>query len=157
MKSFNMLNKKIWNVKNMDLISLNLYNTSSCYDPRILKTVNDNLYFLAYNTLILQFLQIWNHYNTDLNHQHKAFEYAFNKSLSINKLRCYWLSNKYIIGKNNDNYSYKQYTMKTFIKKLPQCGIKPSLVNGNTLPAHNYGSKKSQIGNNKYGKLFLQF
>jgi hypothetical protein len=151
------LKDNIWNVKNMDLMTVNLDNTSSCYDPRILKTFNDNLYFLAYNKLTLQFLQIWNHYITGLDFQHKAFEYAFNKSLSINKLRCYWLSNHYI-GKNNDKYSNNQTRMKTFIKKIPQCGIKPKLTkDGNTLPTHFYGSKNSQSVHNKYGKLFLEF
>lgn len=149
-----LLKDEIWSVKNMDLITVNLDNTNKCYDPRILKTANDNLYFLAYNTLILQFLQIWNHFNTNMNFQHKAFEYAFNKSLSINKLRCFWFPESNL---KNDIYSKSQSTMKNFIKKLPQCGIKPSLKDGNTLPTHYFGSKKSQSVYNKYGKLFLEF
>jgi hypothetical protein len=137
---------------------VNLYNTSHCYDPRVLKTVNDNLYYLAYNNLTLQFLQIWNYYINDYKFQHKSFEYAFNKSLSINKLRCFWLSTKYLIGENNDKYSSNQITMKTFTKKLPQCGIKPPLTkNGDTLPTHFFGSKYSQSSYNKYGKLFLEY
>lgn len=156
--NFNIIKNKIWNVKNMDIMTINLNNTKECYDPRILKTANDNLYYFGYNILTLQFLQIWNYYNNDMSFQHKSFEYAFNKSLSINKLRCFWLPSKHIIGQIKDSYSHSQTKMKTFIKKIPQCGLKPSLTKyGNTLPTHFFGSKTSQNGHNKYGKLFLQF
>lgn len=155
--SLSLIKNKIWGVKNMDLMTVNLNNTSECYDPRVLNTVNDNLYYLAYNNLILQFLQIWNYYNSHTN-QHKSFEYAFNKSLSINKLRCFWLSEKYIVGERNNKYLKSQSNMKKFIKKIPQCGIKPSLSkNGETLLTHYFGSKTSQRPYNKYAKLFLEF
>jgi len=155
--SMSLIKNKIWNVKNIDLMTVNLNNTSKCYDPRVLNTMNDNLYYLAYNNLTLQFLQIWNNYNSKTN-QHKAFEYAFNKSLSINKLRCFWLSEQYIIGQNNNKYLKSQINMKIFIKKIPQCGIKPNLTkNGDTLQSHYHGSKISQQPYNKYANLFLEF
>lgn len=156
---------KIFTVKNMDLITINLNNTfitKKCYDPRILKTLNDNIVYFAYNDIVLEFLQIWNYFNKNLNNQHKNMEYAFNKSLSINKLRCFWLERKDINLISNldlkDNYLTDQLRFKEFTKTLPQCGIKPKLDKyGNTLPEHFYGSKNGQIGNNKYSKLFLEF
>ena len=149
---------KIFTVKNMDLITINLNNTfitKKCYDPRILKTLNDNIVYFAYNDIVLEFLQIWNYFNKNLNNQHKNMEYAFNKSLSINKLRCFWLEKKDINLISNldlkDNYLTDQLKFKKFTKTLPQCGIKPKLDKyGNTLPEHFHGSKNGQIGNNKY-------
>lgn len=153
---------KIFTVKNMDLITINM-NTSSdhCYDPRILKTANDSIYYFAYTPIVLEFLQIWNHFNKDLSNQHKNMEYAFNKSLSINKLRCYWLTNKEIISfKNleyNNVYTKNQSKMKRFTNTLPQCGLKQKLDRyGNTDSSHYYGSKYRQ-GNDVYSKLFLEF
>lgn len=152
------LNNEIWSVKNIDIMTINLDNTSKCYDPRILKTCNDNLYYIAYNELTFQFLQIWNKFNTGQRNQHKSFEYAFNKSLSINKLRCYWLPEKFSDKIINDSYSKSQIKFKKFIKQIPQCGIKPSLTkDGDTLPTHYFGSRYSQNIHNKYGKLFLQY
>lgn len=160
--SLNFKFPKIFTVKNMDLITINM-NTSSehCYDPRILKTFADSIYYFAYTPIVLEFLQIWNHFNKDLTNQHKNMEYAFNKSLSINKLRCYWLTNK---DKNsfknleyNNVYTKQQLKMKQFTNTLPQCGLKPKLDRyGNTVSSHYYGSKYRQ-GNDKYSKLFLEF
>lgn len=148
----------IWSVKNMDIMTYNINNTPKCYDPRVLNTANDNLYYLSYNKLVLQFLHIWSHYNKNLDYQHKAFEYAFNKSLSVNKLRCYWLPSTFLVGKINNNYSNSQLVMKQFIKQLPQCGIKPKLTaDGDTLPTHYFGSKSSQQPYNRYGQLFLEY
>ena len=153
---------KIFTVKNMDLITINM-NTSydNCYDPRILKTANDSIYYFAYTPIVLEFLQIWNHFNKDNTNQHKNMEYAFNKSLSINKLRCYWLTNKDISSfKNlqyNNIYTNQQLKMKQFTNTLPQCGLKPKLDNyGNTSSLHFYGSKY-RPDNDKYSKLFLEF
>jgi hypothetical protein len=153
---------KIFTVKNMDLITINM-NTSSehCYDPRILKTANDSIYYFAYTPIVLEFLQIWNHFNKDLSNQHKNMEYAFNKSVSINKLRCYWLTNKdKTYFKNleyNNVYTKRQSKMKQFTNTLPQCGLKPKLDRyGNTSVSHYYGSKYRQ-GNDVYSKLFLEF
>lgn len=156
---------KIFTVKNMDLITINLNNTyltNKCYDPRILKTLNDSVYYFAYTPIVLEFLQIWNHFNKDLNNQHKNMEYAFNKSLSINKLRCYWLPKKDILClrnlQYNNVYTKNQLKMKQFTNTLPQCGLKPKLDKyGNTSNSHFYGSKHGQIGNDKYSKLFLEF
>lgn len=155
---------KIFTVKNMDLITININNTfitKKCYDPRILKTLNDNLYYFAYTPIVLEFLQIWNYFNTNLNNQHKNMEYAFNKSLSINKLRCYWLTKKDISLNNleyDNTYTKQQLKMKLFTNTLPQCGLKPKLDKyGKPLSSHFYGSKYGQIGNNKYSKLFLEF
>lgn len=156
---------KIFTVKNMDLITININNTyltKKCYDPRVLKTLNDSIYYFAYTPIILEFLQIWNHFNKDITNQHKNMEYAFNKSLSINKLRCYWLTKKDILSLGNleykDLYTNNQSKIKQFTNTLPQCGVKPKLDRyGDTLPSHFYGSQYGQIGNDKYSKLFLEF
>ena len=156
---------KIFTVKNIDLITININNTyltKKCYDPRVLKTLNDSIYYFAYTPIVLEFLQIWNHINKDITNQHKNMEYAFNKSLSINKIRCYWLKKKDIGSfKNleyNNVYTKQQLKMKQFTNTLPQCGVKPKLDRyGDTLPSHFYGSKYGQVGNDKYSKLFLEF
>ena len=156
---------KIFTVKNIDLITININNTyltKKCYDPRVLKTLNDSIYYFAYTPIVLEFLQIWNHFNKDITNQHKNMEYAFNKSLSINKIRCYWLKKKDIGSfKNleyNNVYTKQQLKMKQFTNTLPQCGVKPKLDRyGDTLPSHFYGSKYGQVGNDKYSKLFLEF
>lgn len=160
---------KLFMVKNMDFMTVNLNNTSmtesQCSDLRILKTVNDNLYFFAYNNVILQFLKIWQEYNDNLKFQHKNLEYAFNVSMATNKLRCYWLPKEYILGpilKYNQintffNNDYPNKQLRQFTKKLQQCGIKPSLKDGLPLKTHYYGSSHGTIYHNKYGKLFLEF
>lgn len=148
---------QLFNVKNMDFMTINMNNIDrKCYDPRILQTFNDDIYFFGYNNIILQFLQIWNKFNTDLHFQHKGLEFAFNKSLSINKLRCYWLPKS--DTKYNHAYGKTQSKYKEFIKKLPQCGIKPPLDNNsNALKTHFYGSKIGQQKYDKYSKLFLEY
>lgn len=165
-------NPELFNVKNMDFMMINLNNTSIesevCSDMRILKTLNDNLYFFAYNNVVLDFMCIWNEYNKYMKYQHKSLEYAFNISLAINKMRCYWLPREYILGPIL-RYSSRQMFFRNIYsekdkkkvskltKMLRQCGIKPKLIDGDRLRTHYYGSKKGSVYHNRYGKLFLQY
>lgn len=160
---------KLFNVKNMDFMTINLNNTSitdtKCSDMRILKTVNDNLYFFAYNDVVLNLLKIWKEYNDHLLFQHKNLEYAFNISLAINKLRCYWLPKEYILGpvfkytqiNSFFNTMYPNKQLRKFTRELQQCGLKPSLQDGLPRKTHHYGSAHASIYHNRYGKLFLEF
>jgi hypothetical protein len=162
---------KLFNVKNMDFMTINLDNTniksSVCSDMRILKTLNDNLYFFAYNSVVLDFMNIWLEYNKYMKYQHKSLEYAFNVSLAINKMRCYWLPREYVLGPImkysskslffNNKYSEKDSKIRKLTRDLRQCGIKPALKDGDVLRTHHYGSLHGSIYHNKYGKLFLEF
>jgi hypothetical protein len=165
---------KLFTVKNMDFMTINLNNTTThlneklCSDIRILKTHDDTIYYFANNDLVMEFLKIWNEYNCKMciqNHfQHKSLEYAFNISLSINKMRCYWLPKDYILGpvlsfpknqlKKKNEYPNKKF--RTLTKKLRQCGLKPKLDYGEPLPTHYHGSINGAIYHNKYGHLFLE-
>jgi hypothetical protein len=161
----------LFKVKDMDFMTVNLDNTSVdgylCSDLRILRTVNDNLYFFAYNNVTLQFLRIWASFNKNLKFQHKNLEFAFNKSIAINKMRCYWLPNDYILGPTlsfhkdltfsffNNVYSDSKFRQLT--KSLQLCGIKPPLKDGEPVRAHYYGSVHGSIYHNRYGKRFLEF
>jgi hypothetical protein len=161
----------LFNVKNIDFMTVNLDNTSIdgylCSDIRILRTINDNLYFFAYNKVCLQFLQIWAGFNTKLKYQHKNLEYAFNVSVAINKLRCFWFPKDYILGpilsfpkelkSTLFNNSYSNSKHRTLTKSLQQCGLKPKLNDGEPVRAHYHGSVNGSIYHNRYGKLFLEF
>lgn len=159
----------LFKVKNMDFMTINLNNTSvtktKCSDLRILKTLNDNLYFFAYNNVVLDFLKIWYEYNDDLEFQHKNLEYAFNKSLVTNRLRCYWFPKEYLVGpilkytQINEffNHNYPNKNMRKFTKSVQQCSIKPSLDDGLPRKTHYYGSNNGSVYHNRYGKLFLEF
>lgn len=162
---------KMFYVKNMDFMTFNLDNQNiigpKCSDIRILKTLNDNMYFFAYNHVVIQFLQIWFEFNKTLKSQHKNLEYAFNISLSINKMRCYWIHKEYVVGpilnfhKNHLHSFFNNIYSKTFNKisdKLQRCGIAPSLdVDGEPRREHHFSSKNGVTFHDKYGKLFLQF
>lgn len=162
-------NPKILATKNIDFMTINLNNTHInsriCSDIRILKTLNDNLYYFAYNNVSMQFLQIWSEFNKNLKNQHKNLEYAFNISLAINKMRCYWLPKEYVIGpvlhydKNHIfsffNNKYFNGEFKKLTDSLSQCGLKPPLKDGDPLPQHHRGSRQGSIYHNRYGKLFL--
>jgi hypothetical protein len=153
-------------------MTINLNNTNidskRCSDMRILKTINDNLYYFAYNDVVLDFMNIWGEYNKNMKYQHKSLEYAFNISFAINKLRCYWLPKEYLLGPIlkystkykllflNDNYSKRDDKVRKLTSHLRQCGIKPSLKDG-PLQTHYHGSIKGNVYHNKYGKLFLEF
>jgi len=171
-------NPMLFNVKNMDFMAINLDSThlheKKCSDIRVLKTLNDKLYFFAYNHVVLDFLSIWNSFN-DSQHsdfQHKYLEYAFNKSMSINKLRCYWFPTDYISGgdvlhypkKHIGNYFSTKYPDKYsekktfyFTKKIQQCGTKPALKDGDPLRTHFSGSVHGTTYHNLYGKYFLEY
>lgn len=162
---------KMFYVKNMDFMTFNLDNQNiigpKCSDIRILKTLNDNMYFFAYNHVVIQFLQIWFEFNKTLKNQHKNLEYAFNISLSINKMRCYWIHKEYVIGpilnfhKSHLHSFFNNIYSKTFSKisdKLQRCGIAPSLdLDGEPIREHHFSSKNGVTFHDKYGKLFLQF
>lgn len=168
-------NPELFHVKNMDFMTINLDNTSIdgkvCSDMRILKMLNDNLYFFANNNVVYNLLAIWNEHITKKNmkSQHKALEYAFNISISTNKLRCYYFPKTYILGPVlsypkeytfsffNNVYSSVSQTFKKLTNKLSQCGLKPALEYGEPLPTHYHGSPHGTIYHNKYGKKFLQF
>ena len=155
----------------MDFMTINLDNTNVkhnplCSDMRILKTLNDNLYFFAYNSVVLDFLKIWTEYNTSLKYQHKHLEYAFNISLAINKMRCSWFPREYVLGPVlkygpigsffNNKYPSDNKKIKSLTRSLQQCGIKPALPDGEPLPTHHRGSVHGSIYHNRYGKLFLE-
>lgn len=160
-------------VKNMDFMMYNLNNdftNSNCYDPRILKTMNENCIFLKKNLIVMQFLLIWAKYNTKSfikqNIQNKSLEYAFNISNALNKMRCYWISKNY---NNGSIISYKDKKVvekneyadlkkpKILRRALEQCGKKPPRsAQSKSYAVHHYGSRGKR-GINKYGKSFLQF
>lgn len=158
-------------VKNIDFMTINLDDTSVegyiCSDVRILRTLNDNLYFFAYNNVVLQFLQIWASFNKNKKYQHKNLEFAFNKSLAVNKMRCYWFPKDYVVGPTLTfskefkssffNTSYNNLKIRQFTKSIQQCSVKPSLKDGEPVRAHNYGSVHGTKYHNMYGKLFLEF
>lgn len=168
-------NPQIFNVKNMDFMTINLDSThlheKKCSDIRVLKTLNDKLYFFAYNHVVLDFLSIWNSFNKLGNFQHKYLEYAFNKSMSINKLRCYWFPMEYINGTvlhypkhlSRDYYSteypdkYSDKKTYYFTKQIQQCGNKPPLKNGDPLQTHFHGTVHGTTYHNVYGKFFLEY
>jgi len=157
-------------VKNMDFMTFNLdavhITDPACSDLRILKTLNDNFYFFSYTKPVLQFLQIWSEFNKRLDNQHKNLEYAFNISLAINKLRCYWLPKEYILSPvlsyppelafSFFNNRYTDTTFSKLTRSLAQCGIKKPLNFGEPLPEHYRGSKHGTVYHNRYGKRFLE-
>jgi hypothetical protein len=166
---------QIFDTVSIDFMTVNLSVTnnslglSKCSDPRVLKTANDNLYFFHNSKIVLQFLQIWYEF-TDafslgrLTSQHKALEYAFNVSMSVNKLRCFWLPKSFVIGpyiksskfkgKTIDN-KYPDIEIRQLTRNLQVCGIKPRLEGGEPSKYHKNGSKKAKIYQEKYGNLFL--
>jgi hypothetical protein len=155
----------------MDFMTINADNTSIlgnvCSDMRVLKTINDNLYFFAYNDVVLQFLDIWAEHNKRLTNQHKGLEHAFNISMAINKIRCYWLPSTYILGsvlKYDPKYTFSFFN-NTYLSKqirhltrsIQQCGLKPALKDGEPERTHHSGSVHGSIYHNRYGKMFLEF
>lgn len=162
-------------IKNMDIMTVNLnnmYSVSECSDMRILRMLNDNIYCFNYNRFVMDFLKIWSEYNKREmilgGLQHRSLEYAFNISLSANKLRCYWLGRRYILEKKLDKGSLmgrvrednkrvpREY--KRVVVKLQQCGIKPPLnEDSDPLRAHHYGSRVGAMYHNKYGEKFLEY
>jgi len=166
-----MRDPQLFRVRNMDFMTINADNTSIdgkiCSDMRVLKMMNDNLYFFAYNDVVLQFLDIWAEHNKKLTNQHKGVEYAFNISMSINKLRCYWLPTTYLLGgvlKYDKDYTWAFFNniylsdrIKKLTRSIEQCGLKPALRDGEPLRTHFHGSVHGNIYHNRYGKLFLEF
>lgn len=157
-------------VENMDLITINLnslFGVSKCYDPRIIKTLSDNCIYLANNQITRQFMLIWAEWNSQRfvegGLQHKSFEYAFNVSNALNKMRCYWLSTDYMNGTImsgvEELHTYKDMPKRTSVltRSLEQCGKKKSRSSySQPYASHKYGSR-GQRGINKYGKGFLKF
>jgi hypothetical protein len=169
------MNPEKFYIKNMDMMTVNLdnlYSISKCSDMRILRMLNDNIYCFNYNRFVMDFLKIWSEHNKkDMilsGVQHKSLEYAFNISLSTNKLRCYWLGRKYILEKKLDKSSLLEKVKsdnrkvkreyRNLAMKLRQCGIKPPLnENSDPLRAHHYGSRVGAMYHNKYGEKFLEY
>ena len=165
----------LFNITNMDFMTINLNNQfglSKCYDDRILKPLNDNIFYFNYNKFTLDFLLIWADQNKSSfikNHvQHRSLEYAFNISNALNRLRCYWLPKDYIYGniltfdKTNKHkflkLSYKDTPkVKSITYSLQQCGLKPARnEEGDATYKHYYGSK-GRMSYHKYSQLFLEF
>ncbi|NBU33905.1 hypothetical protein EB118_02130 [bacterium] len=154
-------------INNMDFISPNLnvmYTLSKCSDPRVLSLPGDFIYGFSYNQRILEFLAIVESFvrPRHILFQHKIFEYVFNVSLAVNKLRCWWVDKSYLTNVIRVTQSQiraqvpKKYTRVT--KKLKQCGIKPSLnADSDPLPTHYFGSRSSNIFHNRYGKKFITY
>jgi len=164
---------EMFKVKSMDFMTINLnsiYSMSNCYDPRILKTLNDNVIYLSNNNLVREFLLIWAEFNNIKaireNLQHKSLEYAFNVSNAVNKMRCYWFSKDYVMGKvlwfngkskdvMRNSYKEQSKKVKRLTGALEQCGLKPSRSTySEPYAVHRYGSRGKR-GINKYGKSFL--
>jgi hypothetical protein len=157
-------------VKNMDFITVNLnavFDMSKCYDPRILKTMNDSCMYFANNIITRQFMLIWAEWNSgtyiESGTQHKSLEYAFNVSNALNKMRCYWLSRDYIngsiLGNTPASHTYKDTPKRTRVltRSLEQCGKKKSRSTySEPYASHKYGSR-GRRGINRYGKKFLKF
>jgi len=143
--------------KNMDFMMYNLnadFGMSKCYDPRILKAMNDDVMYFADNRITREFLLIWAKH-TRKKHlaslQHKSLEYAFNVSNALNKLRCYWLPSA-----RGERLGYDDYTKaRVLTRSLEQCGLKPAR-SGKSEPyySHRYGSRGKR-GVNKHGHKFL--
>ena len=158
---------ELFYVKNMDFMTFNLnaeFQMSKCFDPRILKTLNDHVLFVANNKFTTQFLLIWASFNKSFfiknNLQHKSLEYAFNVSNALNKLRCYWLPSGYTntshrSQKSNNSSALKK--VKVLTKSLEQCGLKPPRNHYSEPTSTHYHGSKGKRGINKYGRLFLKF
>jgi hypothetical protein len=143
--------------KNMDFMMYNLnadFGMSKCYDPRILKAMNDDVLYFADNKITREFLLIWAKH-TRKKHlaslQHKSLEYAFNVSNALNKLRCYWLPSA-----RGERLGYDDYTKaKVLTRSLEQCGLKPARSEkSEPYYSHRYGSRGKR-GVNKHGHKFL--
>lgn len=145
----------------MDFMLVNMnthFKLSNCYDPRILKTLNDDIIYINKNNLMKQFLMIWAKYNTKKyvksDRQNKSLEYAFNVSGALNRLRCYWLSKKYIKLYNKNKNKYEDLKkIRNLRRSMEQCGIKPARDSEMSY-VYRYGSR-GRRGINKYGKLFV--
>lgn len=159
----------LW-ARNMDFIAPNLnvmFTLSKCSDPRVLNLPGNVFFGLAFNERVIQFLAIVEGILRPKHapYEHKIIEYAFNTSLAVNKLRCWWVTKDYLTGKilkvpksliKQTSRPPKRYTQAT--KKLRQCGIKPPLnSDSDPLPAHYYGSKYPNLFHNRYGKYFLEY
>jgi hypothetical protein len=161
-------------IKNMDFMMTNLnaeFKKSNCYDPRILKAKHEDLLYLNKNQLVIKLLLIWGNYNKKEhiknNLQNKSLEYAFNVSNAVNKMRCYWFTDKYDNGsiikyKNKSKFEKSGYVedikkVKILTRALEQCGVKPSRsTSSQPYAVHHYGSK-GRRGINRYGKTFIKF
>jgi len=155
--------------KNIDFMCINLFDTpvesAKCTDPRILKTLNGALLFLRKSDIVFQFLCIWNEFEKKKEYSHKTLEYAFNASLAVNKLRCFWLPKSYVLGPvlkyDNDRFdiffndNYKKNSTKK-ASKLAVCGVKPDLNNGAATAAHHRGSRSGVSGRLQYKKYFMK-
>jgi hypothetical protein len=134
----------------------NSFKQSKCFDPRILSTMNMDFLYIHNNPLMRKFLLIWSKYNVkeciknDI--QHKSLEYAFNISLMLNKLRCYWLKNPVSDVENNKYYKLKVY--KTLESRMRQCGIKLPIPGMSYANSRYASGSKGQPFVRKYKRTF---
>ena len=145
------------NTNNIDFMTYNINNDSNCYDPRILKVMNNDLIYFANNHIVLNFLKIWAYHNTSnfisLNCQEKSLEYAFNITYAINIMRCFWFD-----GSTAHKRKYLKVPKKVnkLTHLLEQCGVKPSRKS-NLEPRyqHKYGSRGIKQKKIKFLKMFV--
>lgn len=146
---------------NMDFMIFNLnsdvynniqqYKKEKCVDPRVLRTINSDVMYFAYNNSILNFLRIWCSLNPPSmykkGYDFKTLEYAFNKSQMTNHLRCLWLPPSYVHikhvmvrgqdvlhgeeecldCKHSSIYKLIPKKYEEFRMAIEQCGYKPAL------------------------------
>ena len=151
-----------------DFMTFNKNDTSTlfkkCIDPRVLDTINDKVFVFSNTKISKQFLSLWNMYNTKSSLQHKNLEYIFNKSISVNKLRCLWLPKTYLKGSilkldDKDIYQedYSPESIKSVRQNIVQCGIRKSLKNGFEIKEHYHSSRNIKKISTKYKKKFVTF
>ncbi len=132
-----------------------------CVDPRVLETVNDELYVFGNTNISKQFLCLWNMFSDKTEQQHKNLEYIFNKSISINKLRCFWLPKTYLEGnviKCDTVYSIDKSPdyIRYVRNKLVQCGIRGPLdEDGFEKREHYRNSTDVKRITNKFKQKFI--
>ncbi|NDD53118.1 hypothetical protein EBZ39_04425 [bacterium] len=170
---------QLFYVKNMDFMTPNMnvmYSLSNCSDPRVLKALPNSVYCFDYNSLVMDFLCIVQSHtrksHITRNTEYRVFEYVFNITFAVNKMRCYWMGKEYVMGnvfrafrsRNDLKSQLRNDTRKvskkvrTLTKKMEQCGLKPPLnIDSDPLPTHNYGSRYGAIFHNRYSARFLEY
>lgn len=146
-----------FNTHNIDFMIANYNDSSKCYDPRILRTCTPDMMYFANNDITKDFIKIWHSHNQmqfiRSNIQEKSLEYAFNKSLAINKLRCFWIPLTYCSVKA---YSSVPNKVNAFTKMIQQCGLKPARSkNMKPYKKHYSGSRPTKQSRVRVFKDFL--
>ena len=150
--------KMIEESKNFDFITTNdnfEFYKSHCYDPKILKKDSDNIYYFKNNEFSKGFLKIWSEYHTIRKHSNRSLEYAFNVSNAINKLRCFWISSKYVSSEEKKYLKYGETGIKRLTKNMEVCGKKPERDTGRK-EYYQRPSKSGVRGRVLYKKTFIE-